>query len=168
MVQAVRQIYGEYDNDTYTFMLWRDRPGASRPRTAPVCSRAPKTCQMTIDAQYVVGCDWLRNPQARFVYDWGKIAWFGLSIEQPGAVFPGAPSAATVSPPGPIVTSINNTCTGSSHLNGTTTCSNDVAPDIIEKFALDPGFGHYELLGIERWFSDEVANTTFQTAGRRK
>jgi hypothetical protein len=123
---------------------------------------------MTIDAQYVVGCDWLRNPQARFVYDWGKIAWFGLSIEQPGAVFPGAPSEATVSPPGPIVTSINNTCTGSSHLNGTTTCSNDVAPDIIEKFALDPGFGHYELLGIERWFSDEVANTTFQTAGRRK
>jgi hypothetical protein len=82
-----------------------------------------------------------------------------VSIEQPQAVFPGSPSAATVAPPAPIVTSFNNTCTGGSHLNSTTTCSNDIAPDVIEKIAFDPGWGHYELLGLQRWFTDEVANT---------
>ena len=96
------------------------------------------------------------------------MAWFGVSIEQPGAVFPGSPSAGTVSPPAPIVTSINNTCTGSSHLNSLTSCSNDVAPDIIEKVALDPGFGHYEVLGLQRWFSDQVANTTVPNSWSQK
>ena len=154
----IRQGFAEYDNDLWHFhfvagqawsLLTQGRVGM-----LPQTENVP----LTIDAQYVVGFDWLRNPQLRFVYDINKTAWFGVSIEQPAAVFPGSPSAATVSPPAPIVTSINNTCTGSTHLNGTTTCSNDVAPDVIEKFALDPGFGHYEILGLERWFSDAVNN----------
>ncbi len=153
----IRQAFAEYDNDLWHFhfvggqawsLLAQNRVGM-----LPNSENVP----LTIDAQYVVGFDWLRNPQLRFVYDVNKIAWFGVSIEQPAAVFPGSPSAGTVSPPG-IVTSINNNCTGPSHLNGTTSCSNDVAPDVIEKFALDPGFGHYELLGLERWFSDETNN----------
>jgi hypothetical protein len=164
----IRQIYGEYDNDIYHLHAVAGQAWSLATQNRVGMLPGTENIPTTIDAQYVVGYDWLRNPQARFVYDWDKIAWFGLSIEEPGAVFPGAPSAATVSPPGPIVTSINNTCTGSSHLNATTTCSNDVAPDIIEKFALDPGFGHYELLGIERWFSDEVAQTTVPNSWSQK
>jgi hypothetical protein len=38
-----------------------------------------------------------------------------------------------------------------------TACSNDVAPDIVEKVALDPGWGHYEAFGLQRWFADETA-----------
>jgi hypothetical protein len=164
----IRQAYGQYDNDIYHLHAVAGQAWSLATQNRTGMLPGTENVPMTIDAQYVVGYDWLRNPQARFVYDWGKIAWFGLSIEQPAAVFPGAPSAATVSPPAPIVTSINNTCTGSTHLNGTTTCSNDVAPDIIEKFALDPGFGHYELLGIERWFSDQVASTTVPNSWSQK
>jgi hypothetical protein len=164
----IRQAYGEYDNDTYHLHAVAGQAWSLATQNRVGMLPGGENVPLTIDAQYVVGFDWLRNPQARFVYDWGKIAWFGLSIEQPATVFPGAPSAATVSPPGPIVTSINNTCTGSTHLNATTTCSNDVAPDIIEKFALDPGFGHYELLGIERWFSDQVANTNVPNSWSQK
>ncbi|MDE2473234.1 MAG: hypothetical protein KGL35_32145 [Bradyrhizobium sp.] len=156
----IRQAFGEYDNDLWHFHFVGGQAWSllaqSRVGMLPNSENVP----LTIDAQYVVGFDWLRNPQLRFVYDVNKIASFGVSVEQPAAVFPGSPSASTVSPPVPIATSINNTCTGATHLNGSTTCSNDVAPDVIEKFALDPGFGHYELLGVERWFSDEVANTT--------
>ena len=156
----IRQVYFEYDNDVYhlhavagqTWSLLTQNRTGMLPGTENVVS--------TIDAQYTVGFDWLRNPQVRFVYDWDKYAWFGVSIEQPAAVFPGGVSTGTVSPPAPIVTSINNTCTSASHLNGTTTCSNDIAPDIIEKFALDPGFGHYEIFGLQRWFTDQVAITT--------
>jgi hypothetical protein len=152
----IRQAFAEYDNDLWHFhfvggqawsFLTQNRVGA-----LPNSENVP----LTIDAQYVVGFDWLRNPQLRFVYDFNKIAWFGVSIEQPQAVFPGAPSTVNTTLPAPIVASFNNNCTGGSHLNGTTQCSNDVAPDVIEKFALDPGFGHYEVLGVERWFSDEI------------
>ena len=45
-----------------------------------------------------------------------------------------------------FITNINNTCQGSSHLDNTTSCSNDIAPDFVEKIALDPGWGHYEAL----------------------
>ena len=164
----IRQAFGEYDNDIYHFhvaggqawsLLTQNRVGM-----LPNSENVP----LTIDAQYVVGFDWLRNPQIRFVQDINDTASFGLSIEQPAAVFPGSPSAATVSPPAPIVTSINNTCTSASHLNGTTTCSNDIAPDLIEKFAYDPGFGHYELLGLQRWFTDQVANVNVPNSWSQK
>jgi hypothetical protein len=164
----IRQAYAEYDNDLWHFHFVAGQAWSlmAQERTGMLPSN--ENTPLTIDAQYVVGFDWLRNPQLRFVYDVNKVAWFGVSLEQPAAVFPGAPSASTVSPPAPTVTSINNTCTGSTHLNGTTTCSNDVAPDVIEKFALDPGFGHYELLGVERWFSDEVANSTVANSWSQK
>jgi hypothetical protein len=160
----IRQAFGSYDNDDYHFhflggqawsMLTQNRVGIT-----PRYENVP----LTIDAQYVVGFNWLRNPQLRFVADWDYIYWFGLSVEQPGVVFPGAPSASSVFPPGETV-NINNFCTTSSHLNGSTTCSNDVAPDIIEKFAFDPGWGHYEVLALQRWMSDSVTPTVLNSAG---
>jgi hypothetical protein len=164
----IRQAYAEYDNDLWHFHFVAGQAWSLMAQERTGMLPGNENTPLTIDAQYVVGFDWLRNPQLRFVYDVNKVAWFGVSIEQPAAVFPGAPSASAVSPPAPVNTSINNNCTGSTHLNATTTCSNDVAPDIIEKFALDPGFGHYELLGVERWFSDEVANTTVPNSWSQK
>jgi hypothetical protein len=164
----IRQAYGEYDNDTYGFHVAAGQAWSLMTQNKTGMLPGSENIPTTIDAQYVVGFDWLRNPQLRFVEDWNKVASFGLSIEQPAAVFPGAPSAATVSPPAPISTSINNSCTGSSHLNSTTSCSIDIAPDFIEKIALDPGWGHYELLGLQRFFSDEVANTTVPNSWSQK
>jgi hypothetical protein len=156
----IRQGFAEYDNDLWHFHFVGGQAWSFLTQNRVGMLPNTENVPLTIDAQYVVGFDWLRNPQLRFVYDVNKIAWFGVSIEQPGTVFPGGVSAGTVSPPAPIVTNINNFCQGASHLNNTTSCSNDIAPDVIEKFALDPGFGHYELLGLQRWFSDSVANST--------
>jgi hypothetical protein len=164
----IRQLYAQYDNDIYHLHAVTGQAWSLLTQNRVGMLPGTENVPLTIDAQYVVGFDWLRNPQVRFVYDWNKFAWFGVSIEQPATVFPGSPSAATVSPPAPIVTSINNTCTGASHLNGTTTCSNDIAPDIIEKFAVDPGWGHYEVLGLQRWFTDQVAVTTLPNSWSQK
>lgn len=164
----IRQAFVQYDNDTYHFHVAGGQAWSLLTQNRVGMLPNDENVPLTIDAQYVVGFDWLRNPQIRFVQDWNKVAWFGVSIEQPGVVFPGSPSAASVSPPAPISTSINNTCTGSTHLNGTTTCSNDIAPDIIEKVALDPGFGHYEVLGVQRFLTDEVANTTVANSWSQK
>jgi hypothetical protein len=151
----MRQIFASYDNDDYHIHFLAGQAWSLLTQNRVGITPRYENVPLTIDAQYVVGFNWLRNPQVRFVADWNNIAWFGVSVEQPGAVFPGAPSAGTVAPPGTAV-SDNSFCTGSSHLNGSTSCSNDIAPDIIEKFALDPGWGHYEVLGLQRWITDEV------------
>jgi hypothetical protein len=47
------------------------------------------------------------------------------------------------------------------------TFTSDVAPDIIAKAAFDPGWGHYEVFGIQRFFSDNTFNCSVaqSTAG---
>jgi hypothetical protein len=160
----VRQVWASYDNDDYHFHFLGGQAWSlltqSRVGIIPQYENIP----LTIDAQYVVGFDWARNPQLRFVGDWDKIVWFGVSLEQPAAVFPGSSTGVTSStlpaPPAPTVLNINNSCTGPSHLNSTTSCSNDIFPDVIEKVAFDPGWGHYEAVALQRWFTDDVGFTT--------
>ena len=78
----VRQLFFEYENDNYHFhfkagqqwsLLTQERVGMMEAENTP----------LTIDAQYVVGFNWARQPSIRFVEDWNKIAWFGFSIESP-------------------------------------------------------------------------------------
>jgi hypothetical protein len=75
-----RQAYLEYDNDYWGFhfapgqqwsLLTQDRVGM-----LPGSENVP----LTIDAQYVAGFNWARQPELRFVKDWDKIVWFGVSI----------------------------------------------------------------------------------------
>ena len=169
-----------YDNDYYHFhllqafsLLTQNRVGITPDVILP----------LTIDAQYVVGFSWTRQPQFRFVANWDRIAWFGFSVESPQINFPSnsigiftgpqagtAPSqnvtAATatggaVAPPGLTVNTLN-ACQSGGLLNSTTSCSINNYPDLVQKFALDPGWGHYEVVGLERFFTDRV----FTTAGR--
>jgi hypothetical protein len=184
----IRQAFVAYDNDDWHFhfmagqgwsLLTQDRVGIT-----PRMENIP----LTIDAQYVVGFNWARQEQARFVYDWNRVAWFGLSLESPqvnfasnsigivggpvqGATAQGVTSATNVGgspvPPGLAINDLN-VCNASGLLNSTTACSNDIAPDIVEKFALDPGWGHYELVGLQRWFGDRVFVTGVPSAASNK
>ena len=119
---------------------------ALNPRT----ERAPTT----IDAQYVVGFNWTRNPQLRFVKRLGDKASFGVSLESPQASF----FTNGTTPSGTIVTNA-----GGSPLNATANYSLDFAPDIIAKFAIDPGYGHFEIYGMERGFRDRYPGTAAGT-----
>ncbi|HEX4024682.1 MAG TPA: hypothetical protein VHX52_08260 [Steroidobacteraceae bacterium] len=119
---------------------------------------------LTIDAQYVAGFNWTRNPQLRIVKSWGRVAALGLSFESPQAVI-----SAGANAPGALV---NQSGLGSGLENSTTTYSLDFAPDTIIKFALDPGYGHYEIYGMARGFRDRYPNngagtndTTWGTSG---
>jgi type II secretory pathway pseudopilin PulG len=118
----------------------------------------------TIDAQYVAGFNWTRNAQVRFVKSWDKMASFGISVESPQAsIYTGCSGAATPAPAGCGSVSALVTNTGGSLLNSTTNYSIDFAPDIIAKFALDPGYGHYEVYGLARGFRDRSPNTAAGT-----
>jgi len=157
----VRQLFFEYDNDNSHFhfkagqmwsLLTQERVGMMGAENTP----------LTIDAQYVVGFNWARQPSVRFVEDWNKIAWFGFSIEAPQTSLSGSLPAASAT--FPYVVNAANNCNNSGLLDSATYCSNDYIPDFIEKVALDPGWGHYEAFAVQRWFADSVSPSTTPTA----
>jgi outer membrane murein-binding lipoprotein Lpp len=162
----IRHFYGllrNTDQDWY-LLAGQNWSLATLYPTAQLNPRSERIPQ-TIDAQYVVGFNWTRNPQLRFVKNFGKIWSVGLSIESPQTSFyTGCNGAATPAPAGcgsPPSNIINNP--GGSLLNSTTTYSIDFAPDIIAKFAVDPGWGHYEVYGLGRGFRDRSPGTAAGT-----
>jgi hypothetical protein len=112
---------------------------------------------LTIDANYIVGFNFARQWQVRFVQDFGPMFWLGLSLENPatidgitGVTTTGSVSSVTVNG---VVANISNVGTG--FLN-TVAVTPDVAPDIVVKAAFDPGWGHYEAFGLARFFTDNT------------
>jgi hypothetical protein len=119
---------------------------------------------LTIESQYVPGFSWTRNPQVRLTRDFGKALSAGLSLESPQALITaGGLSAASGSTAGnysvrlanPSNFAYNLSSTNSSNLPSTG-LSLDEYPDIIGKMAFDPGFGHYEIYGVGRFFTNRT------------
>lgn len=115
---------------------------------------------LTIDVQYVPGFNWTRNPQLRVVKDVAPGLWVGLSAESPQSVLPPSPFAA------PGIVNVSNTGDAVGQLNTTTTYSNNSAPDLIGKVALEPGFGHFEVKGLVRFFDDRLSPTSLTATTR--
>ncbi len=160
----IRQAYFGYNNDWWGGHFSAGQMWSMLTQNRVGILNGSENVPLTIDAQYVAGFNWARQPEIRFVEDWGKVAWFGVAIASPQTNFasngngvagaPGfSPNTGMTLPPTVNVNGTNN-CNASGLLDSVTGCSQNVAPDIIEKFALDPGWGHYEALGLQRWFSD--------------
>ena len=121
-----------------------------------------------IDAQYIVGFNWTRTPQLRVVEHFSKAFSLGASLESPQAVTSnginsaGLPTGSTF-PPSSV--DYQNSGDGAGLENSTTTYTTDTAPDVIVKAALDPGFGHYEVYGLGRWFRSSVARNSDTVSG---
>jgi hypothetical protein len=98
---------------------------------------------LTIDAQYVPGFTWLRNPEARIVQHFGIVS-AGLAAESPQAVIFNGPNA-------PLVPT-TDTNPGGRNLNSLANYSTDVGPDLVAKVTVDPGWGHFEAYGLGRAF----------------
>jgi hypothetical protein len=106
---------------------------------------------LTIDAQYVPGFNWTRNPQIRIAKDFDdRKLWLALSAESPQVNFGGITEPSFVNGYNP----------GVSPLTTTANYSSDFAPDVIGKATFDPGWGHYEAFGIARFFHDYVLTST--------
>ena len=102
---------------------------------------------LTIDAQYVPGFVWARQPQVRLVKDISPILSVGVSAENPQTTESGTlPSAFTY----------NQAATGGGLFNSANSLSLNHVPDIIGKVAYDPTINghdlHIEGFGIGRDF----------------
>lgn len=103
-----------------------------------------------IDNSYTPGFSYAREGTFRVTKEVvpGKL-WAAVSVENPetvnNTVCMNRTSGATCTP-------AVNVTVGSSINSLNATPSNDVAPDIVAKVAVEPGWGHYEIKGITRFF----------------
>ena len=117
---------------------------------------------LTIDSAYVPGFNWTRNWQLRFTKDFlDRRLWAAISFESPLASYYVNNATST----GVIGGTTNDQNTGGSLLNATANYSTDIAPDVVAKLAYDPSFGHYEVYGLGRFFSDRVTSTVANVSG---
>jgi len=137
----IRHLYGAYYNGDFQVVAGQTWSLATQEKVG--MNLRDELIPMTIDGQYLPGFVFTRNPQIRFVEKFNSAVSAGLSFESPAALISGNGKTPT----GVI---INNP--GGTFYNSANNYTLDELPDIIGKVAVDPGFGHYELYGMERWF----------------
>ena len=108
----------------------------------------------TIDAQYVPGFTFTRQPQLRLTKDFDKTFWLAVSLENPQTTFYTSPTAY------PKSVILTDNATGGSGFNSANTLSLNHIPDVIAKVAFEPTLGdrtvHAELFGLYRSFFERL------------
>jgi hypothetical protein len=138
---------------------------------------------MTIDAGYVPGFTWTRQPQFRIAKSFlGNQYWLALSIENPQTTYsnttiPSSLGELNVSNAGigglgtgsnsatAVCTAVTTTTVAGKSTSTCTTAnvasqaafSNNIAPDVIIKTTADYPFGHFEAYGVGRLFNDRLS-----------
>jgi hypothetical protein len=158
----LRQGYFAYDNNDWGFHFLGGQAWSLLTQNTVGITARKENIPLTIDANYVAGFNYTRNWQLRAVQEWGPWATFGVSVEAPAEIVYASTGAV---PNGGVVnqTIVNFTNAGNSFLGSGAFANNfttDVAPDIIAKAAFDPGWGHYEVFGLQRFFNDGMYNCT--------
>ena len=134
-----------------------------------------------IDAQYVPGFVWARQPQFRLTKDFDKKLWLAISVENPQTTFTGTvPSSVTssIANGSGIYAGDTGTLAVTTNAAGQVTAVSGVAtatqslnhvPDVIAKAAYElPLYGrdiHLEVFGIGRDFTDRIGTTEYDVLG---
>jgi regulator of replication initiation timing len=103
---------------------------------------------LTIDAQYNVGFTWERQYGFRVTKHLGPRLWVGGAVEEAQTLNIGGHNLPTIA--------YQQAGNSGGLYNSTANYSFNYAPDLIAKIAYEPGFGHYEIFGIGRFFRDRV------------
>jgi hypothetical protein len=168
----LRQAFFTYDNSDSGFHLLAGQAWSLVTQNTVGITARKENIPLTIEANYVAGFNYTRNWQIRLVKDFGPTAAIGLSVENPAEqVFAGTQVFAN----GAVAASTGNGAIGNGGtFNGlivnwanagnaflgsgsfVNNFNTETAPDIIGKVAFDPGWGHFEALGMVRFFTDNV------------
>jgi hypothetical protein len=136
--------------------------------TTQLLTRGSEVLPSTIDAQYEAGFVWTRQYGFRVIKDFGKVAAFGLSFENAQTLNPGGNGL-------PINELIGSGGTSGGLYNGAAAPTTgaalanytfNYAPDVVAKVVFEPGWGHWEIFGIDRTFRDRIyPNLACTTSG---
>ena len=119
---------------------------------------------LSIDSQYVVGYNWQRQYGARIAKSFGDKVTLAASVEAPQTTLGGRgfTTYTSTTATGVVTTNQNffETAPGSGgglyNAFDATGYSVNKLPDFIVKAAFDPGFGHYEVIGVVSTFRNRV------------
>jgi hypothetical protein len=120
--------------------------------TTNLLARGSEILPGTIDPQYEAGFMWTRQYSFRVVKNFDQKFAFGLAAE----------NAETLNPSGqnlPTNLLIGSAGNGGGLYNSTANYSFNKTPDFVAKIAAEPGWGHWELIGIGRSFRDRIYPT---------
>ena len=175
----IRNLYGTIDWDYWGLHLLGGQNWSLVTLNSKGITPRNEVPPPVIDAQYVPGFSWTRQPQIRITKDFAdKQFWLALSLENPQSTFTG--TAGNGLPVGVSVTDLvtgNSTINpapagsvASSGFNSVNTMSLNHAPDVILKAAWEPYIGvsrplHIEAFGIYRDFYDQITVTAANTQG---
>ncbi|HEX4709830.1 hypothetical protein [Phenylobacterium sp.] len=175
----IRNLYGTIDWDYWGLHLLAGQNWSLVTLNSKGITPRNEVPPPAIDAQYVPGFAWTRQPQIRITKDFAdKQFWLALSLENPQTTFTG--TAGNGLPAGVSVTDLvtgNSTINpapvgsvASSGFNSVNTMSLNRTPDVIVKAAWEPYIGvsrplHVEAFGIYRDFYDQITVTAANTQG---
>lgn len=148
----IRQAYLAYDNDAGGIHVLAGQAWSLATMNKLGVVPRQENLPLTIDQQYVPGFTWARQTQLRIAKDFNQKYWVAASLESPQTTYAIGPNGT-----GSNSGTANYNNPGISTLTPGQAYSTDIAPDVIVKFAADPGFGHYELFGIARFMQDRVS-----------
>jgi hypothetical protein len=105
---------------------------------------------MTIDPQYTIGFSWERQMAFRITKNFNNKFWAGFSLENPQITTGGTLAS------GQNNFIIGSQGTGGGLYNATANYSWNAMPDLIFKFAAQPGWGHFEVFDVISDFRDRI------------
>jgi hypothetical protein len=154
----LRQAYFTYDNSDWGFHLLAGQGWSMLTQNTVGITPRKENVPLTIESNYVAGFNYTRNWQIRLVKNFGTMVWAGLSLENPAEqVYASTGAIANGGSLNGLI--VNWANAGNSFLGSGSLVNNfntETAPDIIGKLAFDPGWGHFEAVGLVRFFTDSV------------
>ncbi len=178
----LREAWAAYDRKDWGFELFAGQSWSMVVPDKVGIDPANVVIPLTVDAQYVPGFNWARQPGLRLAKSFADGQyWLEAGIESSATTYsqtsiPSALGTLNVSNPGVGVdgngsnstTSVNNVTTTTTGGKTTTTTTattvltpglitDDIAPDVIIKGTADYNLGHLEAFGLGRVFHDRVS-----------
>jgi hypothetical protein len=162
----IRNVYGTLDwNDTGWHLLAGQNWSLATMNAKGITPRN-EVPPPTIDAQYVPGFAFARQPQLRLTKDFDdKQVWLAVSVENPQTTFTGSTATGVAALTGATGSSLTSSASaGTSASSGFTninTFSLNHVPDVIGKIAFEPNIGgarpvHLEVFGLYRDYYDRI------------
>lgn len=156
----VRNLYGQIDwNDAGWHILGGQNWSLVTLQNNGITPRSEVTPPQ-IDAQYIPGFAWARQPSFRVTKDFNKELWLAVSVENPATTTSVNGVAAGVT--------VTSTQAPTNGFNSANNYSLNVVPDVVGKVAWEKKIGdqkyHVEAFGIYRSFMDRVNYTAASLA----
>jgi hypothetical protein len=182
----IRNLYGTIDWDDYGTHLLAGQNWSLVTMNSKGITPRNEVIPPTIDAQYIPGFAWTRQPQFRLTKDFDKTFWLAVSAENPATTFSGSVpkgivltntatggnSSTTVpatTPPGGATSLTVSSPSGFSGFNSVNTLSLNHIPDVVVKAAYEPTIGdrtlHAEVFGLYRSFYERLEYTNTDHSG---